>query len=280
MTTAAERELAHKLQNMDVTKEALKSKAGEDSNKPQGSAASRPKSPIGSSGSGSITKSSPPEPEFYNKAQKYWSEVPATVNGMLGGLGYISAIDIQGSNVFLREIRVPGNKLALDCGAGIGRVSKNLLLPRFSRVDIVEQDTAFAEKAREYCNQADESGGTGQLEEIFNVGLQKFTPSKKYDLIWCQWVLGHLTDRDLVTFFRRMRQGLAPGAYFCMKENVSSSKKTIEDEQDSSVTRPLENYEHFLKDAGFRIVRKVRQQNFPKGLFPVYMIACKPVSRE
>ena len=23
--------------------------------------------------------------EFYEKAQKYWSEVPATVNGMLGG---------------------------------------------------------------------------------------------------------------------------------------------------------------------------------------------------
>ncbi|KAH8261392.1 hypothetical protein KR044_008303, partial [Drosophila immigrans] len=214
-------------------------------------------------------------PEFYNKAQKYWAEVPATVNGMLGGLGYISAIDIQGSKNFLREIKVPGKKLALDCGAGIGRVSRNLLMPLFGTVDLVEQDTAFAEKAHELCT-SEEGGRRNNLGEIYNVGLQEFSPSHKYDLIWCQWVLGHLTDRDLVAFFRRMRVSLEPGAYFCMKENVSTSKTIIKDEEDSSVTRPLDLYEESLKEAGFRIVRKVRQQNFPKGLFPVYMLACKP----
>ncbi|KAH8371323.1 hypothetical protein KR093_006891 [Drosophila rubida] len=214
-------------------------------------------------------------PEFYNKAQKYWAEVPATVNGMLGGLGYISAIDIQGSKNFLREIKVPGKKLALDCGAGIGRVSRNLLMPLFATVDLVEQDTAFAEKARELCT-SEAGSRRNSLGEIYNVGLQEFSPTHKYDLVWCQWVLGHLTDQDLVAFFRRMRRSLEPGAYFCMKENVSSSKTIIKDDEDSSVTRPLVLYEESLKEAGFRIVRKVRQQNFPKGLFPVYMIACRP----
>lgn len=212
-------------------------------------------------------------PEFYNKAQKYWSEVPATVNGMLGGLGYISAIDIQGSRIFLRELKVPGKKLALDCGAGIGRVSRNLLIPMFNTVDLVEQDAAFAEKAREICTS--ESVCRNSLGEIYNMGLQEFSPIHKYDLIWSQWVLGHLTDPDLVAFFRRMRLSLQPGAYFCIKENVSTSKNVIKDDEDSSITRPLESYERYLKEAGFRIVRKVRQQNFPKGLFPVYMIACK-----
>ncbi|XP_064542517.1 alpha N-terminal protein methyltransferase 1 [Drosophila montana] len=213
-------------------------------------------------------------PEFYNKAQKYWSEVPATVNGMLGGLGYINAIDIQGSKIFLRELKVPGKKLALDCGAGIGRVSCNLLIPLFETVDLVEQDAAFAEKARELCTS--EAVRRNSLGEIYNLGLQEFSPTSKYDLIWSQWVLGHLTDPDLVAFFRRMRLSLQLGAYFCIKENVSTSKEIIKDDEDSSVTRPLNLYERFLKEAGFRIVRKVRQQNFPKGLFPVYMIACKP----
>lgn len=275
MSTTFEGELTHKQQDMEVNKDAVNNPQepvpqDANSNSPQ-------KSDAKTASSGSIIKiNSGPEPEFYNKAQKYWAEVPATVNGMLGGLGYISAIDIQGSNVFLREIRVPGTKLALDCGAGIGRVTRSLLIPRFCRVDLVEQDPAFAEKAREYCTSEDIC--PGQLGEIYNVGLQKFTPTQQYDLIWCQWVLGHLTDRDLVAFFRRIKQGLAPGAFFCLKENVSSSKKTVADEEDSSVTRPLESFERFLKEAGFRIVRKVKQQNFPKGLFPVYMIACKPVS--
>ncbi|XP_020815180.1 alpha N-terminal protein methyltransferase 1 [Drosophila serrata] len=263
MTTTFEGELSDKLQIIEANMDAA--------NKVQVEAPEENNSNL-------PPKSSGPEPEFYKKAQKYWAEVPATVNGMLGGLGFISAIDIQGSSVFLREIRVPGTRLALDCGAGIGRVTRNLLMPRFCRVDLVEQDQAFAEKARQYCTS--ENVISGQVGEIYNVGLQEFTPTQQYDLIWSQWVLGHLTDSDLVAFFRRIRQALAPGAFFCLKENVSSSKKTVEDEEDSSVTRPLEHYERFLKEAGFRVVRKVKQKNFPKDLFPVYMIACKPFSKD
>ena len=38
----------------------------------------------------------------------------------------------------------------LDCGAGIGRVTKNLLLPLFDTVDMVEQNPEFLEKAKDY----------------------------------------------------------------------------------------------------------------------------------
>ena len=38
----------------------------------------------------------------------------------------------------------------LDCGAGIGRVTKNLLLPLFETVDIVEQNPDFVEKAKDF----------------------------------------------------------------------------------------------------------------------------------
>ena len=38
----------------------------------------------------------------------------------------------------------------LDCGAGIGRVTKNLLLPLFNTVDMVEQNADFLEEAKNY----------------------------------------------------------------------------------------------------------------------------------
>lgn len=41
-------------------------------------------------------------------------------------------------------------KLFVDCGAGIGRVTKNLLLPLFDAVDMVEQNPEFLEKAKDY----------------------------------------------------------------------------------------------------------------------------------
>lgn len=42
--------------------------------------------------------------EFYEDAVKYWDEIPATVDGMLGGFGYISHIDIMGSKKFLKKL--------------------------------------------------------------------------------------------------------------------------------------------------------------------------------
>lgn len=39
---------------------------------------------------------------------------------------------------------------ALDCGAGIGRVSKRLLLPIFSEVDLVELNSDFLDQAKTY----------------------------------------------------------------------------------------------------------------------------------
>lgn len=41
--------------------------------------------------------------EFYSKAEKYWKDVPATVDGMLGGYGHISSIDINSSRKFLQR---------------------------------------------------------------------------------------------------------------------------------------------------------------------------------
>ncbi|XP_075169038.1 alpha N-terminal protein methyltransferase 1-like [Haematobia irritans] len=222
------------------------------------------------------------ENEFYVKAQKYWSEVPATVNGMLGGLGYINAIDIEGSIKFLRDLKIQDmhKKYALDCGAGIGRVTKNLLMPLFEKVDMVEQDAAFAARAREYCttDMGSTLGYPKRLGEIYNMGLQEFTPTpKKYDVVWSQWVLGHLTDKDLLQFYKRIKYGLTEGGIFIMKDNVTSNNKTDMDDTDSSVTRPLKEYEKFLKLAGYRILRITKQTNLPKGLYPVQMIACRPV---
>jgi 2-polyprenyl-3-methyl-5-hydroxy-6-metoxy-1,4-benzoquinol methylase len=41
-----------------------------------------------------------------------------------------------------------------------------------------------------------------------------------YDVIWIQWVVGHLTDDDFVDFFLRCRKGLKPGGVIVLKENT------------------------------------------------------------
>ena len=57
---------------------------------------------------------------------------------MLSGYGNLSHIDIKGSEKFLNELRlqIPELKLGsiLDCGAGIGRISKELFVRYFQNV--------------------------------------------------------------------------------------------------------------------------------------------------
>jgi protein N-terminal methyltransferase len=86
-------------------------------------------------------------PAWYSQAATYWEEesnCPPTVDGVLGGFGHVSGTDVAGSRRFL-EARVkpliPSLRFgrAVDCGAGIGRVTKNLLLPMFEKVDLLEQ---------------------------------------------------------------------------------------------------------------------------------------------
>lgn len=42
--------------------------------------------------------------EFYTAAAKYWEHIPPTVDGMLGGFGFISQTDVKGSTIFLKAL--------------------------------------------------------------------------------------------------------------------------------------------------------------------------------
>ncbi|KAI8072315.1 alpha-N-methyltransferase NTM1 [Gongronella butleri] len=222
-------------------------------------------------------------PEWYTKAQKYWTSVQPTVNGMLGGFPQLDPIDVKGSlefvASFIQSEAAPrlATRAACDCGAGIGRVTKHFLLQvPFDTVDLVEQEAAFCQQAKtEYL--ADEIA-QGRVGDVNCKGLQEFDPETgKYDLIWCQWVLGHLTDDDLVAFFQRCIKGLADGGMIGVKENISTKGYVVDDE-DSSVTRPNQALQQIFAKAGLHVVKEQTQDGFPHGLFPVRMYMLKPAT--
>lgn len=51
------------------------------------------------------------------------------------------------------------------------------------------------------------------------------------------------------------------------------------DEQDSSVTRPLELYRKLFAEAELDCYRQMKQHNFPKVIYSVYMFALKPLTK-
>ncbi|KAF1941272.1 hypothetical protein EJ02DRAFT_455338 [Clathrospora elynae] len=225
----------------------------------------------------------------------YWNGVSSDVNGMLGGYPQTSRIDLQGSSNFLTKLRrgkTQASKLPLpplervaDCGAGIGRITKGLLMGVSKRVDVVEPVKKFTDELVQGLGE--EKVGMGKVGEVVNLGLQDWVPEAgAYDVIWNQWCVGHLTDAQLVVYLRRCKEGLRKAAegeetsisWVVVKENMSTDirHKDIYDEEDSSVTRSDEKFRRLFQEAGLKIVATEQQRGMPKELYPVRIYALRP----
>ncbi|KAI6655539.1 hypothetical protein LOD99_2038 [Oopsacas minuta] len=210
-------------------------------------------------------------PEFYNNANSYWSEIPATVDGMLGGFSHLSDNDVIESKDTILEYFVGPNArlspdLALDCGAGIGRVSKRLLLQIFKQVELVEQNPIFLKKAKSYLKAYKQ-----RVIAYHAVGLQDFYPEPdRYSIIWCQWVLAHLTDKDMMEFLDRSRIALQHKGLIVAKENVVKEvEERLFHKDDSSQTRSCKVFKELFAKAGLKLLKEVKQGNFPPGMLEI-----------
>ena len=220
---------------------------------------------------------------WYTDAYDYWESeenCPISDDGVLGGFGALTPMDVRDSNAFIDLLLTlrPGLKLerVADCGAGIGRVTKNLLLPRCGVVDLVEQSPRLIAAAPAYCGETNKD-----RLNLITIGLQDFSPAPgTYDLIWIQWVIGHLHDLDFISFFRRCAVGLKPGGVIVLKDNCVADYTFAVDKSDSSVARHADYIHLLFHLSGLKIVAENRQKDFPPELYPVLMFALAPIDED
>ncbi|KAM6217262.1 N-terminal Xaa-Pro-Lys N-methyltransferase 2 [Rhynchocyon petersi] len=212
------------------------------------------------------------EMQFYARAKLFYQEVPATEEGMMGNFIELSNPDVQASQEFLRKfIGGPGKAgtdCALDCGSGIGRVSKHVLLPVFNSVELVDMMESFLLEAQNYLQAKGD-----KVESYHCYSLQEFTPPfGRYDVIWIQWVSGYLTDKDLLAFLSRCRDGLKENGIIILKDNVAR-EGCVFDLSDSSVTRDMDILQSLIRKSGLVVLDQEKQEGFPEHCIPVWMFA-------
>ena len=109
--------------------------------------------------------------------------------------------------------------------------------------------------------------------------LREFAPpADSYNLVCAQWVLGHLTDTDVVALLTRCRAALrADGAVF-VKDNTAAPSdcdqgggRYMLDEENAAVIRSQRHLKALCKLAGLKLIRYETQQGFPEDLHPVRM---------
>lgn len=219
------------------------------------------------------------EYEWYQKALDKWAKKPASVSGVLDGFVSASEPDLKESGIFLDILAQIYNKntnknliknnedlRVLDCGAGIGRISSGILMQRFHYVDLVEPVAHFIDKAKIILSKHGHQGN------FYQVGLQDFNTDVKYDCIWIQWVLGQISDNDVIIFLKRCKMMLKPNGIIVVKENMLTDGFSI-DENYNLINRSYNDTKKLFDFAGLRIIYEENQKDFPSYLTKVHMFA-------
>src|SRR5262245_1860113 len=206
--------------------------------------------------------------DFYEKTSRYWAEVAPTINGVLGGMEHVHEDDIRESKAFLESLTSVGRDRALDCGAGIGRVSKYLLCPLFRTTDVMERSSQMLAAAK--VNLPRESVG-----EFFAESMERAVLRNTYDVIVLQWVAAYLQDDDLMLFLSRCREALKANGVIFLKDNVSTDDKLAINREDHSRIRSDKHYKVIFAQCGITCVKEARQQRWPRDLFPAKMYALR-----
>lgn len=203
--------------------------------------------------------------DWYGRSALYWDRSDPSLDGVLGGFGHIHEIDMKSSRKILRIFKDMKYQRALDCGSGIGRISKDLLLPLFEKVDILEQSKPLIEEAKKQL------GVHAHMGHFFNMGLQDFDPCEAtYDCVWIQWVLGYMTNLDLIELMKRLKKSLRLNGIIVVRENVMWEERGFYvDTEDNNVIRTEKQFQSIFESAGVSQIYCEVEKNFPEGLFPV-----------
>ena len=211
---------------------------------------------------------------WYAKGASFWEVQEASLAGVLGGFAGLNEPDLFDSRRFLQRLRAmpdpPPGACALDCSAGIGRVTAGLLQDFFRCVDLAEPNERLLQIAR--CEVRSEGAG-----RFMACPLQKLRPEpSRYDVIWIQWGLGYLPDDDLRMFLKRCKAALGERGAICVKENVARNGEWLVDDVEGCITRTDARYRSLFAQSGLRIIHESEQTQWPEDVLPVRMYALRP----
>ncbi|KAL0249213.1 hypothetical protein GEMRC1_004446 [Eukaryota sp. GEM-RC1] len=217
---------------------------------------------------------------WYDQTSEFWNSMTPSNDGMLGGFGSLSGLDAVHSLSFIRNNPPPCGLEnvfnILDVGSGIGRISKNVLLPIFfnATVHLLEPSQRFLDESHNVLSSFSDRVGNRFCLGFHQVSPQTI-PNLCFDVVFIEWVLLYLTDADIIAALQFCKERLSKGGIIYVKENCTLDGGLAHDEDDNSVTRPVGYFDELFTTAGFTITKKEQVPNWPTNLFPVYSWSLK-----
>eukprot|EP00668_Euglena_longa_P033379 GGOE01042938.1.p1 GENE.GGOE01042938.1~~GGOE01042938.1.p1 ORF type:complete len:549 (+),score=174.54 GGOE01042938.1:79-1725(+) len=222
---------------------------------------------------------------WYAEVAKFWSEANPSVAAMVEEGGSENSLpELEESLRFLEGYFPPAGKkdrLALDLGAGVGRVTKGLLLKLAGAVDLVDQEPRLLRAARSLLGpQPYPFDALNPKGRYFDSKLQDFNPQEAaYDLVCLEWTASYLTDADLIFLLHRVRRALQPQGLLFLKDSILKGG-THAQKVGLRHMRPHALYEALFQRAGLYMVAKGEHGVLPEAhtnRLGMYLVGKYPV---
>jgi protein N-terminal methyltransferase len=145
-------------------------------------------------------------------------------------------------------------RLAIDVGAGLGRVTRGVLLKWYDEVHLVEGDAAYCRRCRAKLGK--KKGSRCLVTQCY---LQDMTAAtlggRPADLVWVQWTFQYLTDIDVVDCLKTLALSLRPPVgVIVVKENRPYGTAREDRFQMDVPGGPNERYDITRSDAHHRFL--------------------------
>ncbi len=207
----------------------------------------------------------------YEQIKKFWANSESSVSGVLYGYTETNIPDIKSSNELMKDLiqnKIINSNRAIDCCAGVGRVTSNVLMNYFQEIDIMEQDEKYIQKCKS------DFSSNPKVKNVYQSTLQDFKFKKSYDVIWLQWCLENVLDKDLIKFLTDCRDSLTEKGVIIAKENAPEVQY-VSKGVNKAIIRSDSKLQEAYEKAGLQIVKQFFNPDWPQRFTPLSVYVLK-----
>ena len=186
-----------------------------------------------------------------NDIADWWKDRATDYESIIGLKPENQTIDIQETLHAFDEVKsrfhIETRRVA-DCGAGVGRVTKEALVKVFDTVDIYERSQKLIDAAK------DNLSADPHMGDFIQTDLNDIDFKHMYDVVFVNGVLGYFNEVEVVRFLEKVRNSLNPGGVFFLKEQVPTRSAFFFDMRVVEMFRSLEFTTYLFDLAGFELI--------------------------